>query len=334
MTFRKKAMILSALLALLVLANLLTFVFDPGKPRSSSFAWLDPSLVQAADHIELYGRDSINNKGDSGDPVVLIRRNNRWLFRGDGIELPVKQSRVEDLLSALSRKAVYPGRAASREASAALALDEGRSSRILVRGGAGLPLLDLLVGTADALGREVYLRKAGRSEIHSGEDLFTVYTESKPVSWYDLKLFSGGGAQDKSGAVTAENVQQIELNFFEAGLSGEGAEKRSYMLRRQRNGWIMPGNESALIDSQRVDAWLRAVLEAEAEDFSREAPGAPWQSITLRLGDGSTRVIQAGAPDEMKSRNAILSGSNLVYVLTERTLSRLFREASYFSANP
>ena len=331
MTFSKKAMILSSLAAVLALANILAFVFDPGKPRSASFAWLDSSLLPAADRIELFGRDSLAaSGGESGSPVVLIRKNNRWLFRGEGMELPVKQARVNDLLSALSRKDIYPRRAASDEARAALALDEGRSSRILVRGGAGLPLLDLLVGTADALGMEVYLRKAGRSDIHSGEDFFTVYTESKPVSWYDLKLFPGNASENNTGAIQAEAVQQAEVYFSEAGSSGENLGKSSYMLRRQRNGWVIPGNESSAIDAQRVDAWLRAVLEAEAEDFG-DMPPELLQSVTLRLGDGSTRIIQAGAPDEMKRRGVIIPGSNFVYILSEWAANRIFREASYFS---
>jgi len=324
MIFKKKALILSALVAALALANILTFVFDPGKPRSSSFAWLDPSLLGAADRIEIFGRADAD-----GNRLVFIRKNNRWVFPAEagglpgrelpGRELPVKQARVEDLLSALSLKAAYPRRAASSEARSALALEEGRSSRILVRGGAGLPLLDLLIGTADALGREVYFRKAGQSEIYSGEDLFTVYTESKSSSWYDLRLFSS------EGGIPGDAVQQAEVKFY-----NEDEGKTSFMLRRQRGGWFMPGNESSVVDSQRVEAWLRNILEAEAEDFGFDTPDNPERSITLRLGDGSSRIILIGAENESKRWNVSLSNSDLVYMLPEWTMNRLFREQPYF----
>ena len=76
MIYRKKAAILSGLVMVLLLANILTFVFDPAKPGSSAFAWLDPSLLAAADHIEIYGRAG-NNTGASADgPIILARRNN------------------------------------------------------------------------------------------------------------------------------------------------------------------------------------------------------------------------------------------------------------------
>ena len=321
MTFKKKALILSALAAVLALANILTFVFDPGRDRSPSFAWLDPSLLGAADYIEIHRAG-----GQSGSPVVLVRRNNVWFFRSEGSEipgalLPAKQGRLDDLFKALSRRSAYPKRAFSASARTALALEEGRASRILVRGGAGLPLLDLLIGTADALGREVYFRKSGEADIYSGEDIFTIYTESRKESWYDLRLFPV-----EIGALTTEAVQQAELRSF-----GAGAEADSFILRRQRGGWVIPGNESAEPDALRVESWLRAVLEAEAEDFGIEAPAITVKSIVLHLGDGGILTIQAGAEDENKRVSVLTSGSSLVYVLPEWTVNRVFRDFSYFT---
>ena len=308
MTFRKKAFILSALVIALIIANILTIVIKPGK--STSFAWLDPSLLGAIDRIEIFGREN---------RAALVRKNNKWFVQGETAEYPVKQTRVDDLLSALSRKAVYPKRAASNEARTALALEEGHASRILIKGGQGLPLLDLLVGTADALGREVYLRKAGQTEIYSGEDLFTLYTESQPRSWYNLRLFPSDGS-----AVALDAVQQAEISF-----SPGSGEKKSYMLRRQRGLWMNPGNESAVLDSQRAETWLRSVLEAEAEDFTDHAPENIDNRITLRLGDGSTRIIQAGAMPDGKTA-AMVSNSSLVYVIGEYAAKRIFIESEYF----
>ena len=314
MTYKRKAALLSALVAVLALANILTLVFDPAKQRSASFAWLDSSFIQAADRIEIYGNGM---NGGAGSRTVLIRKNANWVFQGENTELPVKQARVEDLMAALSRKAMYLKRAASAEARSALALEEDRASRILVRGGAGHPLLDLLIGTADALGREVYYRKAGQNEIYSGEDLFTVYTESTVNSWLDLRLFP-------SEAVPVEAVQQAELSYL-----GDDGEKRSFMLRRQRGGWAVPGNESDALDNQRVEAWLRAVLEAEGENFGTQGPAVIEKSIILRLGDGSVRSIRAGFIDEERQA-AVVSDSDLTYILPDWTVSRLFREESYF----
>ena len=324
MKYKKKAALLSVLVAALAIANILTYVFDPAKQRSASFAWLDSSLVPAADRIEirrsanLTPGGAVDSKG--GEKIVLLRKNNRWIFQGENSDLPVKQARVEDLLAALSRRALYPKRAASSEARALLALEEERSSRIVIGGGSGLPLLDLLIGSSDALGKEVYFRKAGQNEIYSGEDLFTVYTESTAKSWYDLKLFSL-----EAGDISIDAVQQAEIS-----LSGEDAGIRSFMLRRQRGGWAIPGDENTVLDSQKIDAWLRTVLEAEAEDFGTTAPVKFEKTILLYLGNGSTRSIKAGVFDGKKLA-AMVSGSNLVYILPEWASIRLFREAPYFS---
>ena len=325
MTYKKKASILAAVVAALALANIFTFVFVPGASRSNSFAWLDTTFLASADRIELYGRDAISAEGNNnGTPIVLSRKNNRWVFQGDKAELPVKQARVEDLFASISRKAVYPKRAVSVEARKALVLEEGRSSRIVIHGGAGLPLLDLMIGTADALSREVYLRKAGQNDIYSGEDLFTVYTESNPVYWYDLRLFP---ADDRAPTelLSVEAVQQAEISIF----SEETAEKSQFTLQRERSGWVILHDENTAVDSQRADAWLRSVLEAEADDFGTETPELIDRSITLHFGNGKTSIIQAGQID-MENTGALVSDSDHGFVFSNRTASRLFREKLHF----
>ena len=308
MTYRKKAAVLSVLVIVLALVYILTLVFDPGNRRSAAFAWLDPSLLVMADRIEIYG---------PGGRTSLSRKNNVWVFSTGIADYPARQGRVEDLLLALSRRGVYMLRAASLEGRERLGLAEESASRILVLGGAGLPLLDLFVGGGDALGREVYLRMAGRNEIYSGEDRFTLYTDSRRGSWYDLRLFP----QEARG-IDPGMVQQAEII-----LPGN---ESAYVLRRGGGGWVILGNESAGLDNPRVDSWLRSVLEAEGEDFSAEAPASFEGSVILYLGDGTTRAIQAGAADGQQRRSALVSGSSLVFVLAEWTVNRLFRESSYF----
>ncbi len=147
MTYKKKAVVLSVIVAVLALIYILTFVFDPENRSSAAFAWLDPSLLVMADGIEISGTEN---------RIVLRRRNNVW-FVADGTgEFPAKQDRVADLFALLTRKGNYPVRASSSEGIERLGLKEESASRITVRGGVGLPLLDLLIGSANALGTEVY----------------------------------------------------------------------------------------------------------------------------------------------------------------------------------
>jgi hypothetical protein len=310
--YSKKIVLLSVVVAALAITYILTFVLDPGNSRSAAFAWLDSSNFDMADRIEIYG---VNGNTE------LVRKNNTWFFSATttGTEYPVKQGRVEDLFAALSRRDVYPLRASSQEARERLGLTEDSASRIIVRGGAGLPLLDLLIGRAAAVGSEIYLRRGGWNEIYSGEERFTLFTDFTPVSWCDLRMFSGV----ESGVMpyTIESVQQADVRLS----SGD-----SYVIRRRGAEWIIQGDEGAVLDIQRVDAWLRTVLEAECDTFSEGDISVVEAGITLWLGDGTSLTIQASIPDGDNFRKVTVSGSPYVYLLGEWNFNRLFRESSYF----
>ena len=301
LTYKKKVLFLSSLVAVLALIYILTFVFDSENSSGAAFAWLDPSLFVMADGIEISGPES---------RIVLKRRNGAWFVSGDSVEFPAKQERVDDLFDLLGRKANYPVRASSSEGIERLALTEESASRIVVRGGAGLPLLDLLIGNADALGREVYLRRAPWNQIYSAEDNFSYFINLKANSWYDLRLFS---------EASIDSIQQVEVSFPD----------EAYILRRSGRGWIIPGKEDAL-DANRVEAFLKRLLEAESDSFAVNAPETIEGRITVQFGNGSTRSLQAGPLTEENNRCATVSESSFFYILSERTFSNLFRASSYY----
>jgi len=314
LTYKKKVLILSSLVAVLALIYILTFVFDSENKRSAAFAWLDPSLFVMADGIEIYGPES---------RTVLKRRSGTWFVSGDSGEFPVKQERVDDLFDLLSRKANYPVRASSSEGINRLALTEESASRITVRGGAGLPLLDLLIGNADALGREVYLRRAPWNQIYSAEDSFSYFINLKANSWYDLRLFplaADLAGRSSPAELSVDSIQQAEVSFPD----------EAYILRRSGRGWIIPGAENAALDANRVEAFLKRLLEAEADSFTANAPETIEGRITLQFWNGSTRSLQTGPLTEEGNRSATVSGSSYFYVLSERTFSNLFRASSYY----
>jgi hypothetical protein len=304
LTYKKKVTILSAVVVVLALIYILTFVFDPENRRSAAFAWLDPSLLNMTDGLEISSSES---------RAVLKRKNDAWFVADETGEFPAKQDRVEDLFALLKRKESYQVRASSPESIERLGLTEESASRIIVRGGAGLPLLDLLIGGADALGREVYLRRAGWNQIYSAEDDYSFFTELTPRSWYDLRLFP---------PASVDSVQQVEISFPD----------EAYILRRSGRGWIIPGKEDA-VDAIKVEAILRLLLEAEADNFGINAPETVEGSVTIQFGNGSTRTLQAGALTEQNNRYATVSGSSYFYVLTERTFNDLFRASSFFFRN-
>jgi hypothetical protein len=311
LTYKKKATILSALVAVLAFIYILTFVFDPENRRSAAFAWLEPSLLVMASGIEI---STPENR------VVLRRRNDVWLLADETGEFPVKQDRVADLFALLTRRENYPVRASSSEGIQRLGLTEESASRIVVRGGAGLPLLDLLIGGADALGTEVYLRRAGWNQIYSAEDNFSFFAGLKARSWYDLRLFSAANLQVPPASV--DSIQQVEISFPDD----------AYILRRSGRGWIIAGNENIALDAFMVEAMLRQLLEAEADNFGVNAPETIEASITIQFGNGSTRTLRAGPLSEENTRYAT-TGSSYFYILTERTFNNFFRESSFYFNN-
>ena len=302
MNYKKKVTILSALLVVLALTYIIILFFDSDRRGESPFAWLEASQFVMADRIEVSGMNG---------QVVLRRINDTWFLSEGSVDYPARQSSVEDLISSLSRKEIYPIRALSSEARERLGLDGNNSSRIRVSGGAGLPLLDLLIGNTDALGREVYLKSADSNEIHSAEDRFTFFTEANSDFWMDRRLFSTASITD---------VQQIEVSLPE----GE-----PYVLRRGGAGWILHGSSNE-VDVTRVDSWLRGILEAEAESFTLESPETIEVTIVLYMGDGQTKAMLAGPLDEMNMRQVLVSDSSFIYLLSEWTQNRLFRESSFF----
>ena len=324
MKYKKKAAVLSALVAILGLVYILTFVTDAERRRSPSFAWLDGSLLDHADRIEIYGVWGL---------TALARKNGVWVYPVYSMDYPVKQARVEALLSALSARLPYTPRGISSEGEERLGLSDRFASRIIIRGGAGLPLLELLVGDGDALGREVYLKKAGRKEIYSGEDRFTLYVDSRPDSWYELRLFpaasgvySGGSIHgsarmiSSSGTgIAAAMVQQVDVNF--------PGRQINYSLVRSGGSWELKGNTIQYFDLSRADNWLDAILNTEAIDFSEEAPGHFVGSVTLHPGDGTSRTIYFCPVDgEETEWYAMQDDSPLVYILPKRAINRILGE--------
>jgi hypothetical protein len=302
LTYKKKTAILSAIVVVLTLIYILTFVFDPENRSSAAFAWLDPSLLVMADGLEISSPES---------RIVLRRKNNVWLVADGTGEFPAKQDKVADLFALLTRKGNYPVRASSSEGIERLGLKEESASRITVRGGAGLPLLDLLIGGANALGTEVYLRRAGWNQIYSAEDDYSFFTELRTRSWYDLRLFA---------PASVDSIQQVEISFPD----------ETYILRRSGRGWVIPGKESVALDAVMIESILRRLLEAEADGFGANAPETTEARIALQFGNGSTMTLLAGPPAEQNNRYATVSGSPYFYILTEYTFNTYFRESSFF----
>ena len=321
MVYKKKLIVLSSLVAFLAAVYLVTLFFDPERvsSRSAAFLWLDPKLQDQADGIEL------SKAGEWDKPLRLVRRGSNWYALIGEAEFPAKNARVEDLFRSLAARDAYPVRGSDAASHERLGLAENRAGRILVTGGAGLPLLDLLVGSSDAAGREIYMRKNGQNEFRSGEDKLSAYINGAETSWHRLGLFA-------ESPPDAAQVQRIAVNPLPPEEEG-GAPPDPLVITRSGSGWSIEGMDDETVDAQRVDSYLRGILDAEGDNFmpglSAATAGFSDGAIVLELGNGSSLTIAVGIlPENRKAATA--SGSPYVYALADWTVTRLFREKSYF----
>jgi hypothetical protein len=321
MAYKQKLSILLAIIAALALIYALALVFDPERSgsRSAAYTWLDPKLNDKIDRI------SISNA--SGETAELTRKNNEWFVAHNGTEYPAKRLRVEDFLGLLNKRSPYPLRTSSASAHERLGLAENAASRIIVSGGAGLaeqargqPLLDLLVGMTDNTGREVYLRKAGENDARSGENKFGAYISGPAASWYNLRLLDGGEALDVSG------VQR--LSVYAAG------QNEPAVFSRWNREWTVSGITVARADTGKIEAYIRAILDTEGDNFDDSVNAADPRfedsRIVLELGSGGVKTIRLAPAAEDGRRLAVVAGSPYVYSIAPWAAERLFKNAADF----
>jgi len=318
MPYKKKLVILGSTAVFLALVYALTLFFDPARinARNERFTWLPAGSRDLADKIEI-------SRGE--DKLELVFQRGKWAALLEGSEeVPVKQGRVDDLFRLLGTRGAFPHRGSSAASHEALGLGAG-AARLVIRGGAGLPLLDLLVGEYDSSGREVFLRKSGENEFRSGDTLIGTYINAESTAWYDLKLFE---------EASIAQVQRVRVNF--SGYTGPEDETPligyiDYNISRSGDNWIMEGDEEPL-EKDKTESWILGILEASGENFlpaSTQSIFTVEARITVELGDGKTLSLQIGPTGENGGASALTTGKP--YVLLPRwTVTRLLRERGYF----
>jgi hypothetical protein len=335
MNYKKKLNILLGIAAALSVVYIATILFDPERSgqRSDAYTWLEGRLRDSIDRIDM------SATGSSGiEALRILRRNGIWVVHRDEQEYPARQGKVEDLLDELSRRDAYPLRSSSPSSHEKFGLSEAQASRITLRGGAGLPLLDLLIGGSDGGGRNVYLRKANSGEVRSGENRLSSFIESPVTSWFNLRIFP----ESETNSITAEDVQRLTVRPpAKAAAETPGEVPPGIVITRDQNTWRITSGELVLgpddIEKSRVDSDISGILSTAGDDFvppslALSVTALDDGAVTLELGDGSVRALRFGRPDaESGQRQAALMGeSPFVYSVASWASERIFREAEYF----
>ena len=320
MVYKKKLNVLLGIIAALALIYILTIIFDPERrgARSAAYSWLDPAETGKISGITI---------ASAGETINLARNGGKWFVSRDGKDYPAKTARVEDFIAALAKRAPYPLRSSSASSHERLSLTEGQAARVTVAAGAGLPLLNLLIGQSDLTAQNVYLRKQGENEVRSGEDIFSTYTRSAVTAWYNLRLFP----ESESGKLDASHVQR--LTVYPPTDDGETASP--HIFTRKGKEWTL-NFELANPDMKKIDNYIRDIITASGDDFVTSV--MPSDSlfnnsrIVVELGNGSVFTIRLGPPDEEGKRYAAVSGSDWVYSIPDWAGRRLLPDVGSFEA--
>jgi hypothetical protein len=317
MLYNKKLTILGSAAIFLAVVYAATLFFDPSNTnaRNERFTWLPAGARDKADKIEI-------SSETQGEKLELVLRGGKWFALMEADEVPIKQGRIDDLFRLLGTRGAFPRRGSSAASHEKVGLGSN-AYRVVIKGGAGMPLLDLLVGNGDSSGNDVFLRKYGENEFRSGDKLIGSYVTADKAAWYDLKIFD---------ETPLTQVQRVRVNF--TGYKGPEDETpligyMDYNISRSGDSWVM---DSTQLDKDKVETWMQAVLEASAETILPSGNNTfdPAARIYIETGNGGNIALQIGAFNEDDKALAVATGKPFVFVLPRWTVTRLLRERGYF----
>jgi|TergutMp193P3_1026864.scaffolds.fasta_scaffold52668_2 hypothetical protein len=328
MTYKKQFTVLAGIIAALAVVYILTIVFDPERvgSRSAAYSWLEPGQNDKISGITIAKAD---------ETINLTRNGGKWFVSNNGKDYPARDMRIEDFIAALSKRAPYPVRSSSSSSHERLSLTDDQAVRVTVAAGAGLPLLNLLIGQTDLTGQSIYLRKQGQNEVRSGEDIFSSYTRSSLTSWYNLRLFpeTESGKLTNGQPLAVTNVQRLTVYHPR---SSDGADIPPQIFTRSGKEWTF-NFELANPDMGKVDNYIRDILNTSGYDFvdyiTPSDSSFNNSRIVLELGDGAIRTIRLGPPDEDGQTLAAVSGSDWVYAIPAWASDRFFAHTEYFETD-
>ncbi|HCM26791.1 MAG: hypothetical protein A2Z99_12230 [Treponema sp. GWB1_62_6] len=327
MNFQRRIATLSVVTGILALVYALSLIFDPDRlaVRNSNSSLLDGKLTAKVERIELRAGAEAG-----GEIVALVRADGIWKVEKEGAAFPAKKERIQDLLDTLSKKSPYPTRGKTAASHVSLGVEDASAGRIALSPLDGSSrILDLLVGNLDSTGQEVYLRRSGDERVFSGSDQLASFVSGGARAWLDLRLFAGAGAPQPETIQKISVVSRIDpASPFEYTIARDAAKKWAV----QAGG----GSPAGTLDTQKTEAFAKGIAAATADDILSASadPGAEAASVTVELGDGSSRTIRVGDKLEGNKRKAVVSGGASTFALSDWSVARIAKPlAELLAAN-
>ncbi len=274
--FQKKFRWLVGVNTTLAVLIMLGIVFSPTSARARSTKHDLLASAQSVASIRIDGPES----------VQLVKSGSDWLLRSADGDLPADGPRVQAFLQAVDAVESMDPVAKDAASWPSLGLSGAMSRHVQLTDAKGAAIGDFIVGRYATAPNAVYLALSGSSEAYSVNSGMASYVQGAHASWLDLKAWSTPPA--------VEAVQEVEVR----GTAGSGDGKLladSYTITRSGTGWI---SGSKMLDTQKVEAMIRAVAAIRGEDYMPLSAGhsAAGTTIIMRLGNGGSLQLDIERP--------------------------------------
>jgi hypothetical protein len=313
MEYKRRLTYILSIIGALAVIYLASFIFDPelAGTRNASYVWLDSKFTGRIAKIVINGEEDSSN-------IEIVKKNGKWFVLRNGAEYPARQLRIEDFIGIFTSRKAWPVRSTSASSHERLGVDDNSAKRITFYG-ENSTLLDILLGSEDVTGREIYIRKNGQNEVRSGENLLASYISGSVTGWYNLKLIP----ESEDGKVAVDSVQRLSVY----------GKQSTQVFSKKNRTWTVSGIQIANPDQASIDSYIREILNLEGDDFVplvTEDPSHYENSFVLELGNGSVKTIRVTNADESGRRTAFIEGFDYGYSLAPWAAQRLFRNERDF----
>jgi hypothetical protein len=316
MTFRQKAIVLSAAAGVLLVVFVLGELFSPQRlSRMGQSALMFPGFPKAAARrIEL---------SDAGNTVTLVRAEG-WSLDIGGTAYPAAEAKIGYLLDGIAE--LQRGTLVTRNPARAadLGLADAAAVTVVVSGQKGETLCDFSAGRTGAAGSGRYLRASGSSEIFQSGESVSPYITAERRFWANLKVLPQG--------LRPEAVVRVSVKSQLALAAGKDRRDLDYtlVLGQDSNGkprWSFAGGGP--VPEDKVRQVVDALLSLEGNDFDTTtgAPAhlaaRPAATITISFSDSKDLVLFVGPGVQGSQYPCAVSGGSYAYLVAEWRLGQI-----------
>ena len=313
LSFRRKVLILGAIIAVLAAAYVLGLVFSPARMgRREAETPLLPDLNRNQRDLVA----AVELSGEEGS-LKLVKNEESWVLPGGAREYPASQSRIAAFFNFLAETKRTRVVTDNPQAWPDFGVGDEARRRIRLLDGAGNILTDIIVGKAAAGGGNDYVRLGDSNDVVLSNRSFDYYLNVEDKFWSYLRIFP----EDLEG----QSLMRISVD-------SPGPLHYTLVLdAEQQNLWRVAGQPQLPLDNAEVDLLANNLADLEGTEFAAAVDRAeagltdPAARILLSTQDDKDfRLLIGGAAGEDQLYVALEDGP-YIYKVSEWRLKGILK---------